>query len=50
MTTKANKTGAGNGLYGICRVGNVLPPLGGGALRVVFDKLCHSVPLSLAVA
>jgi hypothetical protein len=48
--TRANKTDAGNGSKAICRVSNVLPPPAGGALRVVFDKLCHAVPLTLAVA
>ncbi len=46
----ANKTDAGNGSKAICRVSNVLPAPASGALRVVFDKLCHSVPLTLAVA
>jgi hypothetical protein len=32
----------------ICRVSNVLPPPAGGALRVVFDKLCQLMRVSLA--
>ena len=36
-----NKMDAGNGSKAICRVSNVLPPPAGGALRVVFDKLCQ---------
>jgi hypothetical protein len=47
---RANKMDAGIGTKAICCVSNVLPPPAGGALRVVFDELCHSVPLSLAVA
>jgi hypothetical protein len=47
---EANKTDAGNGSKAICRVSNVLPPPAGGALRVAFDKLCRSAPLTLAVA
>ncbi len=48
MTSPTEQTGANK--TGICRVSNVLPPPAGGALRVVFDKLCHAVPLTLAVA
>ena len=50
LRTKANKSDAGNGSKTICRVSNVLPPPAGGALRVVFDKLCRSAPLALVVA
>jgi cysteine desulfurase/selenocysteine lyase len=50
MIEAPNKADAGNGSEAVCRVGNVLPPPAGGALRVVFDKLCRSAPLTLAVA
>jgi hypothetical protein len=43
---RANKTDAGNGSEAICRVSNVLPPPAGGALRVVFDKLCQLMRVS----
>ena len=47
--SKPNKTDAGNGSKAIRHVSNVLPPPAGGALRVAFDKLCRSAPLTLAV-
>ena len=45
-----NKTDAGNGSKATCRVSNVLPVRPGTALRVAFDKLCGTAPLTLAVA
>ena len=46
--TSPNKTDAGLEGYLSCQQ-RVAPPAGG-ALRVVFDKLCRSAPLTLAVA
>ena len=45
-----NKTDAGDGVKGMCRLSNVLPAPPGTALRVVFDKLGISAPLALGVA
>ena len=50
MNNPLTTTDAGNGSKAICRVSNVLPAPPGTALRVVFDKLCRSSPLTLAIA
>ncbi len=44
---RPNKTDAGIGSKAICRVSNVLPLPAGGARRVVFDKLCQLMRVSL---